>query len=141
MFQRILVGTDGSGTAGAAVAHAAELAKIGGSELIVVSAFKQPEDVPPPFGAAEGVHSQEISKAVLNDVEKRYGGDAKLRTVLREGSPVDAIIDVASEENADVIVVGNRGMSGAKRFVLGSVPNAVSHHAPCHVLIVHTTDD
>jgi nucleotide-binding universal stress UspA family protein len=141
MFQRILVGTDGSGTAGAAVAHAAELAKIGGSELVVVSAYKQPEDVPPPFGSPEGTHTQEISKAVLHDVEKRYGGDVKLRTVLREGSPVDVIIDVAADENADVIVVGNRGMAGAKRFVLGSVPNAVSHHAPCHVLIVHTTDD
>ncbi|TML79884.1 MAG: universal stress protein [Actinobacteria bacterium] len=140
MFQRILVGTDGSGTAGAAVAHAAELAKIGGSELIVVSAYKQPDDVPPPFGMPEGQHTAEIGKAILQDVEKRYGGDAKLRTVLREGNPVDAIIDVADEENADVIVVGNRGMGGAKRFVLGSVPNAVSHHAPCHVLIVHTTD-
>ena len=140
MFQRILVGTDGSGTAGAAVAHAAELAKIGGSELIVVSAYKQPDDVPPPFGMPEAQHTAEIGKAILQDVEKRYGGDAKLRTVLREGNPVDAIIDVADEENADVIVVGNRGMGGAKRFVLGSVPNAVSHHAPCHVLIVHTTD-
>ena len=141
MFQRILVGTDGSGTAGAAVAHAAELAKIGGSDLIVVSAYKQPDDVPPPFGMPEGQHTAEIGKAILRDVEKRYGRDAKLRTVLREGSPVDAIIDVADEENADVIVVGNRGMGGAKRFVLGSVPNAVSHHAPCHVLIVHTTDE
>ena len=140
MFQRILVGTDGSGTAGAAVAHAAELAKIGGAELIVISVYKQPEDVPPPFGSMEGHQTAEIGKAVLKDVEKRYGGDAKLRTVLREGNPVDAIIDVADEENADVIVVGNRGMGGAKRFVLGSVPNAVSHHAPCHVLIVHTTD-
>ncbi|HEV2685942.1 MAG TPA: universal stress protein, partial [Actinomycetota bacterium] len=118
MFQRILVGTDGSGTAGAAVAHAAELAKIGGSELIVVSAYKTPDDVPPPFGAPEGQHTAEIGKAILHDVEKRYGGDIKLRTVLREGSPVDAIIDVADDEKADVIVVGNRGMGGAKRFVL-----------------------
>ena len=93
MFQRILVGTDGSGTAGAAVAHAAELAKIGGSELIVVSAYKQPDDVPPPFGMPEGQHTAEIGKAILQDVEKRYGGDAKLRTVLREGNPVDAIIE------------------------------------------------
>ena len=67
MFQRILVGTDGSGTAGAAVAHAVELAKIGGSELIVVSAYKQPEDVPPPFGEAEGHHTAEIGKAILSD--------------------------------------------------------------------------
>jgi nucleotide-binding universal stress UspA family protein len=141
MFQRILVGTDGSGTAGAAVAHAAELAKIGGAELIVVSAYKQPEDVPAPFGATEGYHTAEIGKAVLKDVEKRYGGDVKVRTLLREGNPTDALVDAAADEKADVIVVGNRGMTGAKRFVLGSVPNAVSHHAPCHVLIVHTTEE
>jgi len=140
MFQRILVGTDGSGTAGAAVAHAAELAKIGGAELIVVSAYKQPEDVPAPFGESDAAHTAEIGKAVLKDVEKRYGGDVKLRTLLREGNPTDVIVDAAEDEKADVIVVGNRGMTGAKRFVLGSVPNAVSHHAPCHVLIVHTTD-
>jgi nucleotide-binding universal stress UspA family protein len=140
MFQRILVGTDGSGTAGAAVAHAAELAKIGGAELIVVSAYKQPEDVPAPFGEPEGAHTAEIGKAILQDVEKRYGADVNLRTVLKEGNPTDVIVDAADEEKADVIVVGNRGMTGAKRFVLGSVPNAVSHHAPCHVLIVHTTD-
>src|SRR5260221_11458889 len=141
MFQRILVGTDGSGTAGAAVAHAAELAKIGGAELIVVSAYKQPEDVPPPFGAVESQHTAEVGKAVLQDVEKRYGGDIKLRTILKEGNPTDVLVDVADDEKADVIVVGNRGMTGAKRFVLGSVPNAVSHHAPCHVLIVRTTDE
>jgi len=141
MFQRILVGTDGSGTAGAAVAHAAELAKIGGAELIVISVYKQPEDIPPPFGSMEGHQTAEIGKAVLKDVEKRYGGGVKLRTVLREGNPTDAIVDVADEEKVDLIVVGNRGMTGAKRFVLGSVPNAVSHHAPCHVLIVRTTDE
>jgi nucleotide-binding universal stress UspA family protein len=140
MFQRILVGTDGSGTAATAVAHAVALAKAGKSELIVVSAYSAPEAVPPPFGTT-GHLGAEIGKAVLHDVEKRYGGDIELRTILREASPTDAIIDIADEEKADLIVVGNRGMTGAKRFVLGSVPNAVSHHAPCHVLIVHTTDD
>jgi nucleotide-binding universal stress UspA family protein len=57
---------------------------------------------------------------------------------MREGDPADAIIDAAEEEGADLIVVGNRGMQGAKRFLLGSVPNRVAHHAPCSVLIVHT---
>jgi nucleotide-binding universal stress UspA family protein len=141
MHQRILVGTDGSGTAGAAVSHAAELAKIGGAELIVVSAYKKPEDVPPPFGTPDAQHTAEVGKAVLKDVEKRYGSDVKVRTILREGNPTDAIIDTAEDEKVDLIVVGNRGMVGAKRFVLGSVPNAVSHHAPCDVLIVHTTDE
>ena len=57
----------------------------------------------------------------------------------REGDPADAILDVAEEEKADLIVVGNKGMTGAKRFLLGSVPNKVSHHAPCSVMIIRTT--
>ena len=57
----------------------------------------------------------------------------------RQGDPADAILDVAEERDADLIVVGNKGMTGAKRFLLGSVPNKVSHHAPCSVLIIRTT--
>jgi nucleotide-binding universal stress UspA family protein len=57
----------------------------------------------------------------------------------RLGDPADALLEVAEEEGADLIVVGNRGMTGAKRFLLGSVPNKISHHAPCSVLIVRTT--
>jgi nucleotide-binding universal stress UspA family protein len=57
----------------------------------------------------------------------------------RQGDPADAILDVAEERQADLIVVGNKGMTGAKRFLLGSVPNKVSHHAPCSVLIIRTT--
>ena len=62
-----------------------------------------------------------------------------VETHAREGDPADAILDVAEEEGADLIVVGNKGMTGAKRFLLGSVPNKVSHHAPCSVLIIRTT--
>ena len=62
-------------------------------------------------------------------------------TYAREGDPADAILDVAEERGADLIVVGNKGMTGAKRFLLGSVPNKVSHHAPCSVLIIRTTRD
>ena len=63
----------------------------------------------------------------------------EVETYAREGDPADAILDVAEEQNADLIVVGNKGMTGAKRFLLGSVPNKVSHHAPCSVLIIRTT--
>jgi nucleotide-binding universal stress UspA family protein len=56
----------------------------------------------------------------------------------RKGDPADALLQVAEENGADLIVVGNRGMTGAKRFLLGSVPNKVSHHASCSVLIVRT---
>ena len=63
----------------------------------------------------------------------------KVNTHPREGDPADAILDVAEETGADLIVVGNKGMTGAKRFLLGSVPNKVSHHASCGVYIVRTT--
>jgi nucleotide-binding universal stress UspA family protein len=56
----------------------------------------------------------------------------------RQGDPADAILDVAEERGSDLIVIGNKGMTGAKRFLLGSVPNKVSHHAPCSVLIIRT---
>lgn len=140
MFQRILVGTDGSGTASAAVEHAVGLAKATGAELLVVSAYQTPREGAPPF-TDQSFAGIDVARGLLTDVERRYGDSVKLRTAVREGSPADAIIDAATDENADVIVVGNRGMTGAKRLVMGSVPNAVSHHAPCHVLIVHTTDE
>jgi nucleotide-binding universal stress UspA family protein len=57
----------------------------------------------------------------------------------RKGDPANALLDVASENDADMIVVGNKGMTGTKRFLLGSVPDKISHHAPCSVLIVRTT--
>lgn len=63
---------------------------------------------------------------------------AKVETHVTSGDAADAIINVAQQVSADLIVVGNRGMTSAKRFVLGSVPNRISHHAPCSVLIVDT---
>jgi nucleotide-binding universal stress UspA family protein len=63
----------------------------------------------------------------------------QVETYARQGDPADAILDVAEENNADLIVVGNKGMTGAKRFLLGSVPNKVSHHAPSSVMIIRTT--
>ena len=66
-------------------------------------------------------------------------GLQQVETFARQGDAADAILDVAEEQRSDLIVVGNRGMTGAKRFLLGSVPNKVSHHAPCSVLIVRTT--
>jgi nucleotide-binding universal stress UspA family protein len=72
---------------------------------------------------------QEAIGAGVEDVE----------TTARQGDAADAIIDIAEESRADLIVVGNKGMTGAKRFLLGSVPNKVSHHAPCSVLVVRTT--
>jgi nucleotide-binding universal stress UspA family protein len=62
-----------------------------------------------------------------------------VNTHARQGDPADAILDVAEESGADLIIVGNKGMTGAKRFLLGSVPDKISHHAPCSVMIIRTT--
>jgi nucleotide-binding universal stress UspA family protein len=70
--------------------------------------------------------------------EARAAGVVAIETFARQGDAADAIIDVAEEQRCDLIVVGNKGMTGAKRFLLGSVPNKISHHAPCSVLIVRT---
>jgi nucleotide-binding universal stress UspA family protein len=147
MFSRIVVGTDGSETARQAVREATELAKQTGASLDVVSAFEpvpssrlREERLQAPSDIEHAVNPQEDVNAILAEVERDVGDSGvQVRTFARQGEPADAILDVAEEENADLIVVGNKGMTGAKRFLLGSVPNKVSHHAPCSVLIIRTT--
>ena len=147
MFDRIVVGTDGSETAGEAVRHAIELARLAGGSLEIVSAYEpvgrtrlraEAEEVPSDVAYAVG------PKEDVNHVLDVAAGAAKqagieVNTHAREGGPADAILDVAEQTKADLIVVGNKGMTGARRFVLGSVPNNISHHAPCGVYIVRTT--
>jgi nucleotide-binding universal stress UspA family protein len=147
MFARIVVGTDGSETARHAVHEATELAKKTGASLDVVSAYEpvptsrlREERMEAPEDIAHTVGPREDVDATLAEAsqEVEQAGVA-VRIFARQGEPADAILDVAEEEGADLIVVGNKGMTGAKRFLLGSVPNKVSHHAPCSVLIVRTT--
>src|ERR1700756_2476513 len=147
MFRSIVVGTDGSDTATEAVRQAVELARSLEASIELVSAY---EPVPSQRLAAErratpadmqwAISPREDVDATL-DAAAQIARDASVRVSLyaREGDPADAILDVAEEQKADLIVVGNKGMTGAKRFLLGSVPNKVSHHAPCSVLIIRTT--
>jgi nucleotide-binding universal stress UspA family protein len=147
VFQSIVVGTDGSETAQVAVDAAAELAQLSGARLELVSAY---EPVPSQRLRAEArqvpadvqwmVNPREDVDATLSEAAERVAdAGVESRSWAREGDPADAILDVAEELGADLIVVGNKGMTGAKRFLLGSVPNKVSHHAPCSVLIIRTT--
>jgi nucleotide-binding universal stress UspA family protein len=147
MFDRIVVGTDGSETANEAIKEAIEIAKMADSKLEIVSAYQPvPQDRLREEG--EGL-AGDISHVVnpredVNIVLEQAKAQAKQEKVdvvthPREGDPADAILDVAEENNADLIIVGNKGMTGAKRFLLGSVPNKVSHHAPCDLIIVRTT--
>ena len=147
MFQSIVVGTDGSETAGEAVREAIELAKAVGGSIELVSAFEpvpnqrlREESRQAPEDLQWMVNPREDVEATLKDAaEEVEGAGVKVETFAREGDAADAILDVAEEQKADLIVVGNKGMTGAKRFLLGSVPNKVSHHAPCSVLIIRTT--
>ena len=149
----ILVGTDGSETAGIAVTQAIELARSLGARLQIVSAY---EPVPGPPGAPGPtagrvplagspewtVHVRDEVLALLQsaraDAEAGGVSAEAIETFARVGDAADAILDVAEEQGCDLIVVGHKGMTGATRFLLGSVPNKVSHHAPCSVLIVRT---
>jgi nucleotide-binding universal stress UspA family protein len=147
MFGSIVVGTDGSSTAQEAVRQATDLAEHLGASVHLVSAYEpvsegrlRDERQQVPEDAQWMVNAREDVDATLEDagagIEER---GLKVERYAREGDPADAILDVAEEQNADLIVVGNKGMTGAKRFLLGSVPNKVSHHAPCSVMIIRTT--
>jgi nucleotide-binding universal stress UspA family protein len=147
MYGSIVVGTDGSETAGEAVRQAAELAKTVGAQVHIVSAYEpvpearlRQERKEAPEEIQWAINPREEVENTLGSAKDQVEGSAgKVETHAREGDAADAILDVAEEIDADLIVVGNRGMTGARRFLLGSVPNKISHHAPCSVLIVRTT--
>jgi nucleotide-binding universal stress UspA family protein len=148
LFTSILVGTDGSDTARTALERAVELAAGLGARLGIVSAYEpvsdprlRGEQVVAPKDAqwAANPHEQVAALLEMARADAVKAGVAEVDTFARQGDAADAIIDVAEEQRCDLIVVGNKGMTGAKRFLLGSVPNKVSHHAPCSVLIVRTT--
>ena len=147
MFGSIVVGTDGSETANSAVSQAIDLAKAVGAKVQLVSAYEpvsdsrlKQESKQAPDDLQWMINPREDVDSTLEEAsEKAKEAGVEVQVHARQGDPADAILDVAEETNADLIIVGNKGMTGAKRFLLGSVPNKVSHHAPCSVLIIRTT--
>ncbi len=148
MIRSIVVGTDGSETATKAVREAAELAAQLNAGMEIVSAYEpvgtqrlKEEARQVPDDLSWMVSPREDVEATLREATELAEalGVTTVKCHAREGDPADAILDVAEEQGSDLIVVGNKGMTGAKRFLLGSVPNKVSHHAPCSVLIIRTT--
>lgn len=157
-MKRIVVGSDGSSTAREVVRQAAEMASALGASVEIVRAYREeqprdaasayeptlredaqtaglPGDVARPVGQrAEALASleEEVAAAV-------QAGVKDVTSSARPGDPADVLISVAEERGADLIMVGSKGMTGAARFLLGSVPNKIAHHAPCNVLIVRTT--
>jgi nucleotide-binding universal stress UspA family protein len=148
VFTSILVGTDGSETAHTALLRAIDLAAGLDARLQIVSAYEPVSDqrlrgeeagVPPDLQWMINPHDDVMALLDEARTEATEAGVTQVETFARQGDAADAIVDVAEEQGSDLIVVGNKGMTGAKRFLLGSVPNKVSHHAPCSVLIVRTT--
>ena len=144
MFKSIVVGTNGSETADIAVNRAVDLARLTGAKLHVVSAYEPaPAHVGgsrPPAEASEWAISPHFKvDAVLDRAQDiAQGGGLEIEVHGPKGDAASAILAVADHANADLIVLGSKGMQGARR-VLGSVPNKVSHRAPCDLLIVQTT--
>ena len=137
MLRTIVAGTDGSDTATVAVEHAVDLADKLDAELVVVSAFPEPErDRRSPAAAGSGSPAA-IARALLRDVEGRHGRGVALRTVAVPGSPAVALVRQAEQEGADLLVVGNRGLAQAQ-WLRPSVPGSVAHRAPISVLVVDT---
>jgi nucleotide-binding universal stress UspA family protein len=145
MFRSIVVGTDGSDTATRAVREAIDLAKSLGAQIDIVSAYSEHRPrsglhrVPPPR-AASATAERGAADATL-EAAAALAGQAGVQadTHAREGEAANAILELAERTQADLIVVGNLGMTGATRFLLGSVPNRISHSAHCSVLIVRTS--
>jgi nucleotide-binding universal stress UspA family protein len=144
MYRTVVVGTDGSPTADMAVEAAAELARSWGSELHIVTAFRSPRSG---MGSATGVElvdsgaghalAEEGALVVGRAAIERFGDGVAAEAHAAQGNADDVILATAAEVGADLIVVGSKGMQGARRY-LGSVPNSVAHGADCAVLVAKT---
>ena len=123
-YERILVGTDGSSTAAKAVERAVTVAASSGASLTIFSAGK------PERG----------ERVVADEAARHAGSGVTIDTKVVDVDPVSGLIDEAKAGGFDLLVMGNKGMTGVTRFFrLGSVPNKVTHHLPCSLLIVKTT--
>jgi 3-phenylpropionate/trans-cinnamate dioxygenase ferredoxin reductase component len=127
-YRTIVVGTDGSPTASVAVGVARQLARRLRGKLVLVGALD-----------AYGVSRQPLQTALYEAAEAARAKKVDATAELIEGTPGESILAAAIKHDADLIVVGNRGMGQATRFRLGSVPDWVAHDAPCDLLIVDTT--
>jgi nucleotide-binding universal stress UspA family protein len=146
-YRRVIVGTDGSDTAELAVRHAGRMAAATRASLTVVSAYEAtgddlarrqadrlPEDIR--WTLTDRAQAEDRARRGRELARAEGAGDVELRA--DAGGPAEVLLTVASELDADLIVVGSRGLTSPARFVLGSVAGSVAHHAPCDVLVVDT---
>jgi nucleotide-binding universal stress UspA family protein len=138
----IVVGTDGSDTAAVALRTAATLAQTFGQPLHIVCAH-QLRSGADGLALSAGMSTPTLDdswvKEVLTDAAAQIRqSNVEVVTHAMFGNPAEAILDVADEVNADLIVVGNRGIGSKSRFILGNVPSRVVHHATCSTYVVNT---
>ncbi len=138
-IQRVMVGTDLSQTASRAVGWATDFAERFGAELHLVQVIVPTNPVDTEFGNSERTRAAAASESLLVEA-RRLAGDRGRSHVVVDTDPAMAIVGAAEEAAIDVLVVGNAGMAGRKEFLLGNVPNRISHNARCTVIIVNTTD-
>ena len=151
MFKSVIVGTDGSDTAREAVRRAADVARTHDATLHLVHVRRAGPSASMLVGdgvmagvvPVDRVELEEISQKNAAEIVDAAAKEAAEAGVVVErhiltGDPATVLLDLAAAVGADVIVVGSKGMTGAKRFLLGSVPNRIAHHATCDVLIVRT---
>jgi predicted unusual protein kinase regulating ubiquinone biosynthesis (AarF/ABC1/UbiB family)/nucleotide-binding universal stress UspA family protein len=136
----VVVGTDGSPSAERAVAWAASTVQREGGHLVLVQVVA-PDSPDKPVSGTDGAAAAEIAAGALARRAEELVGSAGGARVVVAADIANAIVGVAEEEHADVVVVGNAGMGGRKEFLLGNVPNRVSHLARCTVVIVNTNGD
>jgi nucleotide-binding universal stress UspA family protein len=139
MFETVVVGADDSPTAAEAVQQAIGLVKMTGGKLHVVTAYAHQHLTTGGSEPAKSISSAELAQGLLDDLASRARlAGVEVTTHGKPGNPADVICEIAADVDADLIIVGNKGMKGARR-VLGSVPNSVAHQATCSVLIAATT--
>ena len=140
MYNKILVPTDGSDFAKKAQQHALFLASVSGAEIIAVSVTENNFVNGLPLDEEIKLLNdmlKERSEENLSEFDKINEYDVKINHVIREGSPAKVILEVANEEDIDLIVMGSSGKSGFDRFIMGSVADKVVNSAKCAVLVVH----
>ena len=140
MYKKILVPTDGSEFAKKAQQHALFLANVTGAEIVAVSVTENNFVSGLPLD--DEVHQlnqilNERSEENLKEFDKLNENDLKITHVIKEGSPAKSILEVAKDEDIDLIVMGSSGKSGFDRFIMGSVADKVVNSAKCAVLIIH----
>ncbi len=134
---RVMVGTDRSETAERAVRWAASFAERFEAELHVVQVVIPQNPGSTQYGAAEGTRAAGAADDLQHHAQEIAGTRGRAHVVIHD-DPAMAIVQAAEDEAIDVLVVGNAGMAGRKEFLLGNVPNRISHNARCTVIIVNT---